>query len=677
MDTLITIRAKKRGLPFMIACVMMLVLMTTPSMITSALTYSVGDHFTVSIFTSLTGKTGNYDGYWEKEDETRRYEVIDVTNNRVTFRYERKWEYSDSDGGRDERQETNNFVIDANTRQYLDNTRDGDPAYYIFDYTWIRIDPNTPKGTKLTILGHEFVVNGKKILYPDLFTAIEVIEVILSKPYTHSVQNNDYDPDGQLLISVTEETYYYDPSSGYLIGSTWKANGQTSVGNFEWSETIKTTESSFPLPYRPDLIYQRYLAILGFILLVIIGIISFIYLQNKRRISSTIAMLEGKRSFPTEMTDTKLTSWKPMHMSYQLVLDSSMDRTTRRMLGFNDGIYLVISTDGQLGIVDTKLERKLESLVIPSNENNLRVLYQLALGIAPNDSNELLPLLNAIPELNQRLKFTNRVAEPDAEIKNALLSETTTLEATKTDQQELNAVMLLLSRRKVLDYSYGQAPLTVQSHLRKINMVLQYHPKKVLLVGDDDLLSISLARKGIQVFTLEIDPYTCALIHGIAQEENLPVQLHQVDLRDPLPPDLPSDFDVFVADPDFTIESFALFLARGLNTLKPDGIGLINFENKWGQRYKAKKILEYLKVNIIDIIKEPWNYMVVRNEQIPIRAYYYGKTVMVNYKQDFMISIAQFSSIMFVIKRTTETRMLLEADQPLVAPDTVIYDHGD
>ena len=651
-----------------------------PLSITNAqgLTYEIGDYFIVDISTSLDGSTGDYAGYTEQEHEVRRYEVVDVTGNRVTFKYDRTWEYSDSDGGSQVVKETRTFVIDANTRQYLDNTRDGDPQYYKFDYTWIRMDPSATVGSGLTILGHQFIVKGKTILYPDLFTAIEVIEVNLRSPYQQTVNNDDYDPDGELSVVVSEEKYYFDPKTGYLVWSTWKAQGITSVGNFQWSETIRITEASFPIPYRQDLIFQRYLFIAILIALILMGTMGFIHFRRRRHVSTTIAMLESRKSFPVETSDDKVTSWSAVPISYQLLLNIDSASADRRTLGLTDGIFIVISTDGKLGVVDTKKERKLESILITRNRSSLIALYKLALGNAPNDSNELLPLLNSIPELNDRLKFTVIFAEPDNEIMLALSRERVNLRDTTLNQKDFDEVARLLSRRKVLDYSYGQAPLTVQSHLRKTEMVFKYKPERVLLVGDDDLLSITLARHGIKVTTIEIDAYTCALIHGIAQEENLPIHLYQVDLRDPLPPDIPNDFDVFVADPEFTIESFALFLARGLSKIKEGGIGLINYENKRGQRYKATKILEYVGVEVIEILKEPWNYVVVRNEKIPIRSYYgYGKSAIVDYKQDFIVAVARFSSIMFVIKRTPNTKILLDSDSPLAAPSSVIYDYDD
>jgi predicted methyltransferase len=212
--------------------------------------------------------------------------------------------------------------------------------------------------------------------------------------------------------------------------------------------------------------------------------------------------------------------------------------------------------------------------------------------------------------------------------------------------------------------------LTPRSHLQKLRHVLNQQPGTVLLVGDDDLLSISLARRGIQVTVLEIDPYTCALISQIAKEENLAISLHQVDLRASLPI-LQEEFDLFVADPDFAIEAFALFLSRGLSLLRIGGIGLINFQDTKAQRYKARYLLEKLNVDIIEESKEKWHYTIVVNETT---SGYYGKYAVVNYSQDVKLNIAPYSSVMYTIQRSELTDVVLQAHENLKGAEQIIYD---
>ncbi|MHA1216800.1 MAG: bis-aminopropyl spermidine synthase family protein [Candidatus Thorarchaeota archaeon] len=191
-------------------------------------------------------------------------------------------------------------------------------------------------------------------------------------------------------------------------------------------------------------------------------------------------------------------------------------------------------------------------------------------------------------------------------------------------------------------------------------------------MGDDDLLSISLARRGVEVTLVEIDPYTCALVTLIARSEGLPIRVVQCDLRDPLPIDI-GVFDLFVADPDFTIEAFALFLSRGLSGIRTGGIGLINFEATRSQAYRAEYLLERLNVEVLSKPQEMWSYVVLSNV-VATGGHVSAKYVSVDYSKRVCLAEAPYRSVMFVIRKNPETMVALPPDATLMAPDSVIYD---
>ena len=184
-----------------------------------------------------------------------------------------------------------------------------------------------------------------------------------------------------------------------------------------------------------------------------------------------------------------------------------------------------------------------------------------------------------------------------------------------------------------------------------------------------------LARKGINVTLAEIDPYTCALIAGISQAEKLPVTIHQIDLRNPLPPKIVGKFDLFVADPDFTIYAFGLFLLRGLSALKPNGIGLINFENSKAQSTKARLLLQALNIDIVNEFTEPWTYVILRNIDVAVGSSGYGKYSYVDYETEIELGEASYTSVMFVVKKTDQTKQILQANQTFDDPTQSIYDY--
>ncbi|MDF1540747.1 MAG: bis-aminopropyl spermidine synthase family protein, partial [Candidatus Thorarchaeota archaeon] len=173
------------------------------------------------------------------------------------------------------------------------------------------------------------------------------------------------------------------------------------------------------------------------------------------------------------------------------------------------------------------------------------------------------------------------------------------------------------------------------------------------------------------VTVLEIDPYTCALISKVAEEDGLSIKIHQVDLRAALPL-LQEQYDLFVADPDFSIESFALFLSRGLSLLRVGGIGLINFEDAVNKRYQAKYLLNKLDVEILEEAKEKWHYTIVVNETS--HTYYTGKYARVTYSKEVKLTTAPYSSVMYTIQRNEETKLVLEAHENLKGAEQVIYD---
>jgi predicted methyltransferase len=101
--------------------------------------------------------------------------------------------------------------------------------------------------------------------------------------------------------------------------------------------------------------------------------------------------------------------------------------------------------------------------------------------------------------------------------------------------------------------------------------------KDVLLLGDDDLVSLaigflgqalgrSLARR---IVVVEADPAWIDLIQRISDREDLGIECVLHDLRDPLPEALTEQFDTFETDPPDTTAGLALFVSRAIQALRP------------------------------------------------------------------------------------------------------------
>ncbi|WP_035994371.1 bis-aminopropyl spermidine synthase family protein [Leptolyngbya sp. KIOST-1] len=654
-------------------------------------TYRVGETFTLQTTTRLRGRTGEYRGYREEERDRRTYTITNVAGNVVSWRVTSDFRYSDSDGGSMAERFVFDVQTDATTRAYLNGTYDG-PAiardYYTFDYIWFRIDP-TAAGieTRHPILGNTFVVQGPRAARLGPLRAVDSLHLALEQPYSRTVANTEYDPTGQWQLDVGDENYDFDPATGYVVRADWQAAGRTSVGQFDWSEAIVLQDSSFPLAVNWGATAAGLVVPVGLGGGAIALLLSYLPFQGwrwRRQVETLLrSMAPGGSGLVAEAAARRaLSAWNPMALRYTDLLDPSA--LGGDYLELRSGVYIINDLNNRLGIVDTHANDYLPTQILPTQLDNLRLLYRLALGVSPGQGDSSTAgdparppgsgVGNA-PDLSLYGVRSRGFAQPDAHGVEVYSAHRGSAPANPSYQDTIQ----LLARRRVLDYTLGQAPLSPQSHLKKVESILRDRPRQVLLVGDDDLVSVSLARQGIAATVLEVDPYTCALIQGIAQQENLPIDLWQHDLRRPLPPDLddPSRrFDLFVTDSDFTIESFFLFLSRGLALLRVGGTGLINFEHRRAQRYRARYLLQRLQVEIVEEDRERWRYVILRNTKSRASGFYTGKYMAVNYREgDIGLAEASYGSVLFRIRRTINTQVPLRAGAPFGGGDRSIYDY--
>ncbi len=134
----------------------------------------------------------------------------------------------------------------------------------------------------------------------------------------------------------------------------------------------------------------------------------------------------------------------------------------------------------------------------------------------------------------------------------------------------------LLAQRPPAEATYDQGALTAQSVFRRLAMMYakgDVADQRLLLLGDDDLLSIALALTGLprEIVVVEIDPRLCGFIEKVAQAERLNIRVIQHDAREQFPTDLRAHFDTFVTDPSETIQGLLLFVEKGLAMLAPGG----------------------------------------------------------------------------------------------------------
>jgi len=137
-------------------------------------------------------------------------------------------------------------------------------------------------------------------------------------------------------------------------------------------------------------------------------------------------------------------------------------------------------------------------------------------------------------------------------------------------------------QRPQVNVQIDQSKCTPETSLRRAILCFRSHAlvgKKILCVGDDDLVSVALGllhqrlfpganRSKTEIAVVDIDERFLQCIRQIADREGLPIRCRALDLRQPLPEELCGQFDCFFTDPPYTLQGLTLFLSRGIASLK-------------------------------------------------------------------------------------------------------------
>lgn len=156
------------------------------------------------------------------------------------------------------------------------------------------------------------------------------------------------------------------------------------------------------------------------------------------------------------------------------------------------------------------------------------------------------------------------------------------------DIKEINEVKESLNEifinRPQADVTIDQSKCTVDTAIKRAVLCLRNSAligKRILCIGDDDLVSIALGfllkklfndirYSKTKIFVMDIDNRILDYISSIAKKEELPINCEYVDLRSPLSESFKGQFDCFFTDPPYTLQGMNLFLSRGLEALKDE-----------------------------------------------------------------------------------------------------------
>jgi len=129
------------------------------------------------------------------------------------------------------------------------------------------------------------------------------------------------------------------------------------------------------------------------------------------------------------------------------------------------------------------------------------------------------------------------------------------------------AVVRRPRRRDDLD----QCPATTTTVLKRLLLLLcsQLENKSILILGDDDLLSVALSACNIPCTILVVDT-DLDLLKLIRQKTDPSrIQTFQWDLRESLPTDFLARFDIIFTDPPYTVAGQLAFLRNAVLALRP------------------------------------------------------------------------------------------------------------
>src|SRR5258706_837213 len=109
----------------------------------------------------------------------------------------------------------------------------------------------------------------------------------------------------------------------------------------------------------------------------------------------------------------------------------------------------------------------------------------------------------------------------------------------------------------------------------------------ILLLGDHDVTSFALAQvaPGVAITVVDSDERVLGYINTVAAQHGWTIRTLFADLRIELPRSATVSFDLVFTDPPYTQEGMRLFLARGLESLKPTGSARLLFCYGFSERH--------------------------------------------------------------------------------------------
>ncbi len=199
--------------------------------------------------------------------------------------------------------------------------------------------------------------------------------------------------------------------------------------------------------------------------------------------------------------------------------------------------------------------------------------------------------------------------------------------------------------------------------------------REILVLGDDDLVSLALAltRLPRRVVALDVDQRIVHFLREAAREKNLNLEVHEHDLRDPLPPELLRRFHTFACDPTESYRGYLAFAQRGLSALRGPGcagyLGLTRLEaslSKWRQIQRALleagAVITDLFPNFHDYVNWPyietmraWPHLPVKRVPGKLEIWYRSALIRVELVEEPQVENVRYAGDIFTDEEAATT----------------------
>ena len=167
--------------------------------------------------------------------------------------------------------------------------------------------------------------------------------------------------------------------------------------------------------------------------------------------------------------------------------------------------------------------------------------------------------------------------------------------------------------------------------------------KTIIVLGDDDLMSIAAALTGApaRILAVDIDERLIQFINEVARREGLErLEAVRYDLREPLPSSWLRAFDTFMTDPTESFRGFKTTIERGLLALRRPGcagyFGLTHVESSYEKWARIQRFLLDSGAVLTDLVDNfsayvNWGYIEsmrswkwLPTHRLPERPWYYS-----------------------------------------------------